>query len=83
MKNSLENIYKNTNLLILEFEKNNLFSEKERLEDAMSYACTFGEILSNIGLELKDIASNKEKYPKSCIDLVNIILVQINHFEIN
>lgn len=83
MNNSLENIYNNMNILILEFEKNNLFFEKEKLKDAISYACTFGEILSNIGVELKNMASNKEKYPKSCIEMINTILDQINHFEIN
>lgn len=82
MNNSLEYIYENTKKLIKQLENNGFLLEKGKLEDALSYGCTFGEILSNIGGELNEIYINKEKYPESFINLSKQILSDIDNLQI-
>lgn len=82
MENNLGVIYNKTNELIIMLEKFAFIKEKDLLKDALSYGNSFGEILSNIGVELKKIVENKNSYPSDIVNVAINILKKIDNFEV-
>ena len=79
MKNQLEVIYDETQLLIFTLEDKGY--TQEALEIANSfYGSTFGEILSNIGCVIESFINNDIKYEDEIILKFKKIIYLINKF---